>query len=374
MTGPLHGIRVIELAGQGPGPFACMLLADLGADVVSVERVGVRRHPEDAHGRGRRSVCVDLKDPRGVELVLDLVAEADALVEGFRPGVTERMGLGPKECQDRNPALVYGRMTGWGQEGPLAQVAGHDINYLAISGVLDLVGPAGGAPVPPLNLVADYGAGGMLLAFGLTAALLDARSTGCGRVVDAAMVDGLAALAAPFHALADRGDWGPRGTNLLDGGAPYYGVYETADGKHVSVGAIEQGFYDQLLVVLGLDQDELGPRADRSRWPDQRRRFAEVFASRTRAEWVVAFDGHDACFAPVLSLAEAREHPHARDRGMFAVNGGMTQQAPAPRFGGTTLPLPPGRQQPGHATDDVLRGGWLTDEEIAELRAAGVVA
>lgn len=373
MTGPLHGIRVVELAGQGPGPFACMLLADLGAEVVSVERIGARRHPEDAHSRGRSSICVDLKDPRGVELVLDLVAESDAMVEGFRPGVVERMGLGPEECHRRNAALVYGRMTGWGQDGPLAQVAGHDINYLAVSGVLDLVGAAGGGPVPPLNLVGDYGAGGMLLAFGLTAALLDARSSGRGTVVDAAMVDGLAALAAPFHAMSARGGWTARGTNLLDGGAPYYGVYGTADGRYVSVGAIEQAFYDELLAVMGLDRAELGPREDRSRWADQRRRFAEVFAARTREEWVAAFDGHDACFAPVLTLAEAREHPHARSRAMFADRDGVPQPAPAPRFGESALPVPPGRQDPGASTNEVLRR-WRAGADIAELRAAGVVA
>lgn len=373
MTGPLRGIRVVELAGQGPGPFACMLLADLGAEVVTVERIGAPRHPEDAHSRGRSSICVDLKDPRGVRLVLDLVAEADALVEGFRPGVVERMGLGPKECHDRNPALVYGRMTGWGQDGPLAQVAGHDINYLAVSGVLDLVGAAGHGPVPPLNLVGDYGAGGMLLAFGLTAALLHARSSGRGTVVDAAMVDGLAALAAPFHAMAARGAWGVRGTNLLDGGAPYYTVYGTADGRHVSIGAIEQVFYNELLAVLDLDPAELGPREDRSRWAHQRRRLAEVFSRHTRDEWVAAFDGHDACFAPVLTLAEAREHPHARSRAMFTDRDGVPQPAPTPRFGAAALPVPASRQAPGASTDDVLRRR-LTGAEVADLRAAGVVA
>ena len=374
MTGPLDGIRVVELAGQGPGPFACMLLADLGAEVVAIERVGVRRYAEDAHGRGRRSVCLDLKDARGVELALDLISDADVLVEGFRPGVTERLGLGPEVCLARNPALVYGRMTGWGQDGPLAQAAGHDIGYLSMSGVLHLIGPAGGAPVPPLNLVADYGAGGMLLALGITAALLEARTSAKGQVVDAAMIDGLAAMAAPFHAMAARGAWGDRGTNLLDGGAPYYRVYETSDGRHVSVGAIEQAFYDELLAVLGLDNAELGQREDRLLWPDQRRRFSAVFASRTRDEWVEAFAGRDACVAPVLDLAEARLHPHARHRSMFAESDGVPQQAPAPRFSRTALGSAARREEPGASTDELLVRAGRSAEDVATLRAAGVVA
>jgi alpha-methylacyl-CoA racemase len=374
VSGPLHGIRVLELVGQGPGPFACMLLADLGAEVVAIERVGVRRYPEDAHGRGRRSVCLDLKDPRGVEIALELVSDADVVVEGFRPGVTERLGLGPDECLRRNPALVYGRITGWGQDGPLARTAGHDIGYLAMSGVLDLIGEAGGRPVAPLNLLADYGAGGMLLALGVTAALLEVRFSGQGQVVDAAMVDGLSAMAAPFHAMSARGTWGDRGTNLLDGGAPYYGVYETADGRHLSVGAIERGFYDELLDVLGLEESDLGPRDDRLLWPEQQRRFAAAFAARTRDDWVEVFAGRDACVAPVLDLAESRMHPHSVHRSMFTQVDGVPQQAPAPRFSKTVLASATRREEPGASTDELLVKAGRSAAEVAALRSAGVVA
>lgn len=374
MTGPLHGIRVVELAGQGPGPFACMLLADLGAEVVAIERVGVQRYPEDAHGRGRRSVCVDLKDARGVEIALDLISDADVVVEGFRPGVTERLGLGPEVCLQRNPALVYGRITGWGQDGPLAQAAGHDIDYLAVSGVLHLIGTAGGAPVAPLNLLGDYGAGGMLLALGVTAALLEVRASGQGQVVDTAMVDGLAAMAAPFHAMSARGSWRDRGTNLLDGGAPYYGVYETADGRYLSVGAIERGFYEELIAVLGLEESDLGPRGDRALWPEQQRRFAAAFATRTRDDWVEIFAGRDACVAPVLDLAEARKHPHAAHRSMFTQVDGVPQQAPAPRFSRTALGSATRREEPGASTDELLVNAGRSAAEVAALRTAGVIA
>lgn len=333
MSGPLAGVRVVELAGQGPAPFGCMLLADLGAEVVTVQRVGAPSPDAGAHGRGRRIVEADLKDPAGLAVVLDLVGKSDVLVEGFRPGVTERLGLGPQHCHDRNPGLVYARMTGWGQDGPLAETAGHDINYLALSGGLSLIGPRDGAPVPPLNLVSDYGAGGMLLAYGVTAALVERSRTGVGRVVDVAMVDGLAAMLAPFHAASAKGSWvGRRGENFLDGGAPFYGVYETADGGHMAVGAIEPPFYASLLSVLGVDPDELGHQLDRAAWPAARDRIATAFATRTREEWTALFDGTDACVTPVLDLAEARAHPHAVARTTFRDSSGVPHQAPAPRF------------------------------------------
>ena len=375
MSGPLHGVRVVELAAQGPAPFTCMLLADLGAEVVSIDRVGARRHAEDAHGRGRRSVCVNLKDERGVEVALDLIADADVLVEGFRPGVTERLGLGPEDCRARNSRLVYARMTGWGQEGPLAQVAGHDIDYLALSGALNMIGPRGGDPVPPLNLLADYGAGGMLLALGVTAALLEVRRTGAGQVVDAAMIDGLAAMLAPFHAYSENGGWQrERGTNLLDGGAPFYGVYATRDGRHIAVGAIEAPFYEELLDVLGLAPEELGAQMDRSRWPEARRRLQEVFVTRTRGEWATAFAGREACVTPVLDLEEARGHPHALARGAYADIGGVLHPAPAPRFSGTPLSRPAPREPLGASTDTLLVAAGHRPDAIAALREEGVVA
>ena len=375
MTGPLHGIRVVELAAQGPAPFACMLLADLGAEVVSIERVGARRANPDAHSRGRRPVALNLKDKRAADLLLDLVANADAFVEGFRPGVVERLGIGPEACLGRNPRLVYGRMTGWGQDGPLVQSAGHDINYLALSGALHAIGEAGGAPAVPLNLMGDYGAGGMLLALGLVAALLESRASGQGQVVDAAMVDGLAAQLAPFHAMAARGVWQPeRGTNLLDGGAHFYGVYHTADDKWVSVGAIELPFYRTLLDLIGLVPEDLGPQMDASSWAAARVRLAAVFATRTRDEWVAHFDGHDACVQPVLDLAEARQHPHALARDMFTDHSGVPHPAPAPRFSRTALEMPDPAADPGSSTDAVLAELGLDIAEIVELRAAGVVA
>ena len=335
MSAPLAGVRVVELAGQGPAPFGCMLLADLGAEVITVQRPGGSSPGAGAHGRGRHLLEADLKEPAGIAAVLDLVASADVRVEAFRPGVAERLGVGPKDCASRNPGLVYARMTGWGQDGPLAQSAGHDINYLALSGGLALIGSRGGPPVPPLNLVADYGAGGPMLALGVAAALVQRARTGEGGVLDVAMVDGLGAMLAPFHAAAAQGAWSAgRGENFLDGGAPFYGVYETADGRHMAVGAIEAPFYAELLDVLEIGPEELGRQHDRAAWPAARERVAAAFASRSRDEWTAAFEGTDACVTPVLDLAEARQHRHARARGAFTDRDGVPHPAPVPRWVG----------------------------------------
>ena len=315
--GPLQGIRAIELAGIGPGPFCGMMLSDMGAEVICIERIGARRRRRDVLARNRRSIAVDLKRPQGVELVLELVATADALFEGFRPGVAERLGLGPEDCMARNERLVYGRVTGWGQDGPLAHAAGHDINYIALAGALHAIGERGGKPVVPLNLIGDFGGGGMLLAFGLVCALLEASRSGKGQVVDAAMVDGTAALMALFFSLAGRGFTDRRGENLLDGGAPFYNTYQTRDGKHIAIGAIEPRFHAELLRLAGLEAEQFGARMDAANWADAKDALAAVFETRTRDEWCALLEGSDACFAPVLSLFEAPQHPHNRQRGTF---------------------------------------------------------
>ena len=375
--GPLDGVRVVEIAGIGPGPFCAMLLADMGAEVVRVDR------PETAGGagwpalmsRGRRSVVVDLKHERGAEVVLRLVEHADALLEGFRPGVAERLGIGPDDCLARNPRLVYGRMTGWGQDGPLRHAAGHDIAYIALAGALHPIGEPGGAPVPPLNLLGDFGGGGMLLAFGIACGLLEARRSGQGQVVDAAIVDGAALLTTSIHEMVTLGLWEERrGANLLDGGAPYYGVYETSDGEHMAVGALEPRFYGELLDKLGLRPDDLPPQADRERWPELRERLEAVFRTRTRAEWTDVFEGSDACVAPVLGLSEARAHPHNRARGTFTLVDGSPQPAPAPRFSRTAPGPPAPPPVPGQHTDEVLSSSGFDAEEIASLRATGAIA
>lgn len=376
MSGPLEGIRLIELAGLGPCPFAGMMLADAGADIIRIDRYEKATYPphQDAHvdlmNRGRRSVAIDLKHPDGVGLVLRLVEGADGLMEGFRPGVVERLGLGPEVCLARNPRLVFGRMTGWGQQGPLASSAGHDIDYIALAGALEPVGRAGDRPVPPLNLVGDFGGGGMLLAFGMLAAILNAQRTGKGQVVDAAMVDGAAALMTMTFTLRSAGMWsGPRGTNLLDTGAHFYEVYETSDGGFLAVGAIEPQFYAELIRLMGLEGEELPDQMDRSAWPQMKSRFAEVFAGRTRADWEKVFDGSDACVAPVLSLDEAPVHPHNRLRETFTEIAGVVQPAPAPRFeatpGGIRRPPP----QPGQHGDEALVDWGLSEDEVAALRA-----
>jgi alpha-methylacyl-CoA racemase len=357
--GPLSGCRVVELAGIGPGPFAGMILADLGAEVVRVDRPrpdrpangsGPRSEKFDVLGRGKKSVVLDLKRPEAVATVLDLVAGADALIEGYRPGVTERLGLGPAECLARNPRLVYGRMTGWGQEGPLAGQAGHDIAYIAVTGALHAIGEEGGPPQIPLNLLGDFAGGSAYLVIGLLAALWAARSGAPGQVVDAAIVDGTAHLLAMTHGMLAAGGWtDERGVNLLDGGAPYYSVYATADGKHMAVGALESKFYAEFIAGLGLDEDP-ARQHDRGGWAALRRRIAAAFATRTQAEWVRVFDGTDACVAPVLGLREAADHPHMAARGALVSRDGVLQPAPAPRFSAT--PTEPVAAPPAHGQDD----------------------
>ncbi len=380
--GPLQGITVLEIAGIGPGPFCAMLLADMGADVIRVDRAAQvmggdpESPPADVLNRGRRSIGVDLKSTEGVETLLSLVEQADVLMEGFRPGVTERLGIGPDDCLARNPKLVYGRMTGWGQEGPYSQAAGHDINYIALAGALDPIGRRGEAPVPPLNLVGDFGGGGMFLAFGIVCALLEAQRTGEGQVVDAAMVDGAAVLTTMFHAFRAMGIWNDeRGTNMLDTGAHYYDVYETSDGKYVSIGSIEPQFYAELLELSGLGaQGDLPHQQDREQWPSMKERVAAIFATKTRDEWCEIMEHSDVCFAPVLSLGEAPEHPHNVERGTFVDHHGVVQPAPAPRFSRT---VPEIQRPPAHAgqhTDEILADFGFDADEVAKLRAAGAVA
>jgi alpha-methylacyl-CoA racemase len=378
-SGPLAGIRVVELGGIGPGPFCGMILSDLGADVIRIERpaeAGTTSAFPVLH-RGRRSVTVDLKSAAGTDVVLRLVDAADALIEGFRPGVAERLGLGPDTCLARNPRLVYGRMTGWGQDGPLADEPGHDINYIALAGALGAIGPAGGDPVVPLNLVGDMGGGGLLLATGITAALLAARTTGDGQVVDAAMTDGTAIQLAPIWGLAAIGRWQEaRGINLLDGGAPFYRAFRCADGRYVAVGCLEPEFYRALLRVLELDNDPLfADQYDEAAWPAMSSRLADVFAVRPRDDWVSAFEGQGACLTPVLGLSEAVGHPHNRSRGTYAVDErGVVQPGPAPRFLGTPSSAPTPARVVGADTDEVLAEAGFDAATIDALRVGGVIA
>ncbi|MFH9002543.1 CaiB/BaiF CoA transferase family protein [Streptomyces afghaniensis] len=357
--GPLTGVRVVELAGIGPGPFAAMLLADLGADVVRVDRPGgpgLAIDPAyDVTNRNKRSVVVDLKAPDGPDQVLDLAARADILVEGYRPGVAERLGVGPEACHARNPALVYGRMTGWGQDGPLADRAGHDIAYIAPTGTLGMIGRPDEPPTVPANLLGDYAGGSLYLVVGVLAALHHARATGTGQVVDAAIVDGVSHLGTMIHGMLAAGGWQDRrGANLLDGGCPYYGTYETADGRYMAVGALEPQFYAEFLALLGIE-DQAAARKDVTRWGELREQVAARFKSRTREEWTAVFDGTDACVAPVLSLREAPHHPHLAARGTFTDHGGITQPAPAPRFSTTPTSVRTGPARPGADTADVAR-------------------
>jgi alpha-methylacyl-CoA racemase len=377
--GPLAGIRVLELEAIGPAPFAGMLLADLGADVLVIDRpvsadLGLKRERRhDVMMRGKRSATLDLKKEASREVAFELIARADVLIEGFRPGVMERLGLGPQECLQRNPRLVYGRMTGWGQDGPLAPRAGHDINYIALSGVLDAIGRQGGAPVPPLNLVGDFGGGGMLLALGVLAALLEARASGRGQVIDAAMVEGASLLAAMFSGLLAAGNWREeRGSNSLDGGAPWYGTYETCDGEFVAIGAIEQRFYRELLTKLDLDEEKLPAQHDRSGWPQLKALFEKAFRSKTREEWCRVFEGSDACFAPVLSFSEARRHPQAVQRNAFFTSQDVAQPSPAPRFSRTPASVrrpPPERAEGGR---EALADWGLDAAEVERLECRGL--
>jgi alpha-methylacyl-CoA racemase len=384
-SGPLNGIKIIELAGIGPSPFTAMMLADAGAQVIRLERAAPGA-PEraaastetswDLLNRSRPSVGIDLKHPEAVELVLSLVEQADGLIEGFRPGVTERLGLGPEVCLARNRALVYGRMTGWGQDGPMAPMAGHDIDYIAIGGALWSIGRADAPPVPPLNLVGDFGGGGMLLAFGMVSALLEAARSGEGQVVDAAMVDGAATLMTMMHAFHEYGLWNDeRGANMLDTGAPFYEVYETADQKYFAVGGIEPQFYAALLQGMGLADDASLPgQNDKGEWPGMKERFAAVFATKTRDEWTAIFDGTDACAVPVLSPWEAHLHPHIKARSTFVEVAGRSQPAPSPRFSRTPSAI---SRPPSHPGADTVSGlvEWGVDEStVAKLREAGALS
>ena len=380
MSGPLTGVRVIEIAGIGPGPFCGMVLADLGADVVRIdraERVG-RGSPNGARfdllARGRRSIGVDLKHPDGVTTVLDLVEQADVLLEGFRPGVAERLGVGPDQCLARNPRLVYGRMTGWGQTGSYASTAGHDINYIALSGALHPIGRRGEAPVPPVNFVGDFGGGGMLLALGVCAAVIEARTSGMGQVVDAAMTDGSALLTTMFHGLVATGAWSTeRGTNLLDTGSHMYDVFECADGEYISLGSLEPQFYAEMCERLEIPIDEM-PQNERARWPEFKERIRAVVRTRTRDEWCALLEGTDVCFAPVLSLTEAPKHPHNIERGTFVEVDGITQPAPAPRFSRTPGAIRRPPSAAGEHTDETLTDWGFKATRIAALRASGAIA
>jgi alpha-methylacyl-CoA racemase len=370
--GPLRGIRVLEVAGQGPGPFAAMVLADLGAEVIRVERPnapGIK----DAVVRSRRILRLDLKKADGAQVFLRLAASSDVLIEGFRPGTMERLGLGPQDCLAANSALIYGRMTGWGQDGPYAQAPGHDINYIALAGVLAHLGRAGSPPTPPLNLLGDYGGGGMLLAVGILAALVETARSGQGQVIDAVMVDGSALLMTFAWTLRHNGQFGgPRGTNILDSGAPYYDVYECADGAYISVGSMEPHFYAELLRVTGLDGDPLmAGQHDRSLWPEQKRRLAETILCRTSREWREAMENAQVCFAPVLDMAEAVRHPHNVARGTFVEVGGMTQPAPAPRFSRTTLDAARTPRRGADETRAILADTGYTTAEIESLIESG---
>ncbi len=380
--GPLEGVKILEFTGIGPGPFAAMMLSDMGAEVLRLDRAqsvtgGDPNQPSlDFLARGRRSVGVDLKNPEGVQAVLRLVEGADALLEGFRPGVMERLGLGPDVCLERNPRLVYGRMTGWGQEGPLAHAAGHDINYISLAGALESIGRQGEAPVAPLNLVGDFGGGGMLLAYGMVCALVERAQSGKGQVVDAAMVDGAAVLMTIFHGAAQSGWWQPeRGTNMLDTGAHFYDVYETADGKYVSIGSIEPQFYAELLQKTGLsDEAGLPSQMDRAGWKPMKKRLTAIFKRKTRDEWCQVMEGSDICFAPVLSMTECQEHPHIRARETFVTVAGAPQPAPAPRFSRsqTRISAPP--PHAGQHTEQALRDWGFEAEEIAGLRESKAIA
>jgi alpha-methylacyl-CoA racemase len=378
--GPLTGLKIVELGGIGPGPLAATLLSDLGADVVRIDRripsgLGVPRPSRfDLLRRGRKSVAVDLKKPAGIELILSLIESADVLLDPFRPGTLEKLGLGPDACWRQNARLVYARMTGWGQSGPLSQAAGHDINYLALSGALHAIGPGGGKPVPPLNLLADMGGGGMFLAVGVLAAVYEASRSGKGQVVDVSMVEGVALLAAGNYGLQAAGLWkNEREANIIDGGAHFYATYETGDGRYISVGAIEAKFYQILLEKIGLADAELPEQMDQTQWPRMREMFAEIFASKTSTEWCELMEGSDACFAPVLRFDEAPSHAHNMERGSFIELDGVTQPGPAPRFSRTiaTVDSPP--PDLGMDTESALQDWGIETSRIDQLMATDVI-
>lgn len=373
--GPLSGTKIIELAGIGPGPFCGMLLADMGAEVIRVDRAGsAPRRAVDVLTRGRKSIAVDLKSDAGKESVLKLCESADAIFEGFRPGVTERLGLGPNDCMARNEKLVYGRMTGWGQEGPMAQAAGHDINYISLVGALHGIGEKGGKPVPPLNLVGDFGGGGMMLAYGLVCAMLEAQKSGKGQVVDTAMVDGAAILMGMFFTMMGVGAYSmERGTNLLDGGAHFYGTYETKDGKYISLGSIEPQFYALLVEKAGLDAERFSAQMDGGRWDEFKAELTQVFKTKTRDEWRELMEGTDVCFAPVLALDEVHEHPHNIARNSFLEIDGIVQPAPAPRFSRSEPATPTGSRLPGQDSRVVLQDAGFSDAEIESMISSGAV-
>jgi alpha-methylacyl-CoA racemase len=382
--GPLQGVKIVELAGIGPGPFCAMLLSDMGAEVIRVDRAanvgrGIGREGEDPRfallQRGRRNIAVDLKNPAAVAAVLRLIDRADALIEGFRPGVMERLGLGPDICLPRNPKLVYGRMTGWGQDGPIAHTAGHDINYIALSGALYSIGPAGGPPVPPLNLIGDFGGGALYLAMGVLAGIVSARTTGRGQVVDCSMVEGSASLMMMMYGALAAGAWKEqRGSNRTDGGAHYYQVYETKDGEHVAIGSIEPQFYALLLKHTGLEGETLPPQTDRTTWPGMQQRLARIFKQKTRDEWTEIMEQTDICFAPVLRMSEAMQHKHNVHRESFVEIAGIRQPGPAPRFAGTPTRVQRPPAQVGEHTDEILREWGFAAGEIAALHKSGAVA
>jgi alpha-methylacyl-CoA racemase len=374
--GPLSGIKIIEIAGIGPGPFCAMMLADLGAEVVRVDRKSNEGNGSnyDVLNRGRKSIAIDLKNPAGIETVLALVEGADALLEGFRPGVMERLGIGPDVCMARNPKLIFGRMTGWGQDGPMAQAAGHDINYIALTGALHSIGRKDAPPTPPLNLVGDFGGGGMLLALGITSALLETQKSGKGQIVDAAMTDGSAALMGIIYGQHGRGAWKTdRQVNMLDGGAHFYDTYECSDGKFISIGSIEPQFYALLLEKAELTDELYTDQHNRDNWPELKTKTAEAFRTKTRAEWCAIMEYTDVCFAPVLDLEEAPQHEHNKARNTFVEIEGVTQHAPAPRFSRTPSSTPTRPPRAGEHTDDILERWGFSDSKIAALKETGAV-
>jgi|TARA_B100000809_G_scaffold108471_1_gene106946 alpha-methylacyl-CoA racemase len=375
--GPLKGLKIIEMAGIGPGPFCGMVLADLGAKIIRVDRASAigTGSKQDAANRGKKSIAVDLKSEEGVEVVLKLVETADAIFEGFRPGVMERLGLGPDVCSERNERIVFGRMTGWGQEGPLANAAGHDINYISLTGALAAIGRPGSPPVPPLNLIGDFGGGGMLLALGLLAALLESKESKKGQVVDAAMTDGSALLMTMIYSMYSSGMWKTSmGSNLLDGGSHFYDTYECKDGKFISLGSIEPQFYALLCQIAELDESIFGKQMSRDSWPEQKEAIKKIILDKTRDEWCELMEGTDVCFAPVLDMSEAPKHPHNVERKTFIDLEGVTQPAPAPRFSRTEPEVVSSPSVVGEHTDEVLTSIGFSDEDINTLKTSGAVA